>query len=70
MIQVSAQPVPVNYRLTIIESVKVSAGDPFVAAVGFFCRDALTGVLDDAAPLANGTGGVNSDRMNGRRAND
>jgi hypothetical protein len=60
----------VNDRLAIVESIKISTGDAIVTAVGFFGGDALPVIFDDALSLAEGLRGVDTDGMNGRRADN
>src|ERR1700694_1166082 len=49
MIQGSAQAVAVDHGFAIVQSIEISAGDAFVAAVGFLGGNSLAVVLDHAS---------------------
>ena len=70
MVQVGTEALSIDHGLTVVQSIKVSAGNAIVPSIGFFHGDALTGILDNAGSFANGGRGVDADGMNGRRAND
>ena len=63
MIQVRTNPVAIDDSLAVLESVKVGARGSFVAAVGFFGRNAFTEILDDASAFADRRARVNANGM-------
>jgi hypothetical protein len=70
MIQIGAKALTIDDSLSIFQPVQVGSGGAVVAAIRFFLGDALAIVFNNASTLANGSRGVNADRMNWRRTYD
>src|SRR5439155_3077740 len=52
MVQVGTEALSIDHGLTVVQSIKVSAGNAIVPSIGFFHGDALTGILDNAGSFA------------------
>jgi hypothetical protein len=70
MIQVGAQTLAVDYRLSIFQTVQVGSRNAIIAAVSLLRSDALSSVFDDAGSFAYWSVGVNADGVDGGRTYD